>query len=173
MCVTECVSRACGGRVQVQLHASWSSYFMSNQVFGIALLLLTTAGTQMASIANEVLFKKDFAQSIHLQNVQLYSLCICFNVVCLLIWAIASGGVPVFDGFSTTTALLVLVMSTSGLSISVVLKYLGGCLDESVCSVLCKEDRLIQSCVVVALPGLQITLPSRSAQYWLSSSPEY
>jgi len=91
---------------------------------GVGLVACSSLGSSFAGIYNEKLLKSRLDDSIHWQNAQLYLWGVCFNAVGFYFKdrALLSGP-GMFTGFSWLPCTVVLVNATTGIAISVVLKF--------------------------------------------------
>ena len=90
------------------------------QPMGIPMMLTYCAVSGLAGVYNEWILKKYYFESLHLQNVYVYT----YGTVLNLIGLLRHGSiVKLFDGFSRYTWLIVISQVWNGLSMSVVMKY--------------------------------------------------
>mmetsp|Transcript_61972 Transcript_61972/g.177761 ORF Transcript_61972/g.177761 Transcript_61972/m.177761 type:complete len:549 (+) Transcript_61972:193-1839(+) len=101
----------------------------STKLFGAALALLGSSIAASSNVFIEWLVKQQPKESIHLQNMQLYSFGVVFNFTTLLAKAAMEPNSPMhgpqgfFTGYNIWVWLLVLLGAVSGIAISAALKY--------------------------------------------------
>lgn len=90
------------------------------QPMGIPMMLVYCVFSGLAGVYNEWILKKNYFESLHLQNVYVYTYGTVLNLIGLLQYGSI---VEPFDGFSRYTWLIVISQVWNGLSMSVVMKY--------------------------------------------------
>jgi hypothetical protein len=94
---------------------------------GIPMVMIYCILSGLAAVYNEWILKKNYNESLHLQNVFLYTYGSFFNVIFAVgATLIASSAVHVvnpFTGFSIYTWLIILSQSFNGLFMSVIFKH--------------------------------------------------
>ena len=111
-----------------ELHKSWG--------VGIALVLVMTLFSGCAGVWNEALLKRD--ASIHYSNLQLYFYGMLLNGGALVVRAGGLAPSELLRGFNGWAWAIVLMMSTLGLSIAAVMKYL-----DSVVKIMCTAASMV------------------------------
>ena len=95
--------------------------------WGIPMIIIYCTLSGFAGVYNEWILKNNYNESIHVQNIFLYSYGTIFNLIptiCLTMSRSQSiNRLSFFDGFSFYTWLIVLTQVLNGLSMSIVIKY--------------------------------------------------
>ncbi|CAF4427691.1 unnamed protein product [Rotaria magnacalcarata] len=94
---------------------------------GVPMIAVYCIFSGLAGVYNEWILKKHYTESLHLQNIFLYTYGTLLNLFPAVVSAVAKSGsghiFNPFDGFSFYTWLIVLTQALNGLFMSVVIKH--------------------------------------------------
>ena len=103
--------------------SSLSNSSMYIRPLGIPMIIIYCTLSGFAGVYNEWIFKRNYSESIHLQNLFLYAYGTICNLIPMISLVLGNFPSNFLHGFSLYTWLIVLTQVLNGLSMSVVIKY--------------------------------------------------